>query len=98
LLENIQYKRKGIVELQRRRYKNPILYNRNFVKGADLVNIQYEQLMPLVLPYQNAENAFRVILRFCYTEDGTVVHTSPTFGADDAKVAKEATEIPPMLF
>jgi isoleucyl-tRNA synthetase len=49
-------------------------------KGADLVNIQYEQLMPLVLPYQNAENAFRVILGdFVTTEDGTgIVHTSPT--------------------
>lgn len=69
-------------------------------KGADLVDIRYEQLMPLVLPYQNAENAFRVILGdFVTTEDGTgIVHTSPTFGADDAKVAKEATpEIPPML-
>jgi isoleucyl-tRNA synthetase len=40
-------------------------------KGADLVNIQYEQLMPLVLPYQNAENAFRVILGDFTTEDGT---------------------------
>jgi isoleucyl-tRNA synthetase len=69
-------------------------------KGADLVGIKYEQLMPLVLPYQNAENAFRVIAGdFVTTEDGTgIVHTSPTFGADDAKVAKEATpEIPPML-
>lgn len=69
-------------------------------KGADLVDIRYEQLMPLVLPYQNAENAFRVISGdFVTTEDGTgIVHTAPTFGADDAKVAKEATpEIPPML-
>ncbi|MBE0390648.1 isoleucine--tRNA ligase [Flavobacterium sp. PL002] len=69
-------------------------------KGADLVGIKYEQLMPLVLPYQNAENAFRVISGdFVTTEDGTgIVHTSPTFGADDAKVAKEATpEVPPML-
>ncbi|TDE03933.1 isoleucine--tRNA ligase [Flavobacterium sandaracinum] len=69
-------------------------------KGADLVDIRYEQLMPLVLPYQNAANAFRVIAGdFVTTEDGTgIVHTSPTFGADDAKVAKEATpEIPPML-
>ncbi|RTY88403.1 isoleucine--tRNA ligase [Flavobacterium sp. RSP15] len=69
-------------------------------KGADLVDIRYEQLMPLVLPYQNAENAFRVISGdFVTTEDGTgIVHTSPTFGADDARVAKEATpEIPPML-
>ncbi|MDD2674225.1 MAG: isoleucine--tRNA ligase [Flavobacterium sp.] len=69
-------------------------------KGADLVDIRYEQLMPLVLPYQNSENAFRVISGdFVTTEDGTgIVHTSPTFGADDAKVAKEATpEIPPML-
>ncbi len=69
-------------------------------KGSDLVDIRYEQLMPLVLPYQNAENAFRVISGdFVTTDEGTgIVHTSPTFGADDAKVAKEATpEIPPML-
>ena len=69
-------------------------------KGADLVGIKYEQLMPLVLPYQNPENAFRVISGdFVTTEDGTgIVHTSPTFGADDAKVAKEAIpEVPPML-
>ena len=69
-------------------------------KGADLVGILYEQLMPLALPYQNPENAFRVISGdFVTTEDGTgIVHTAPTFGADDAKVAKEATpEVPPML-
>ena len=69
-------------------------------KGSDLVGIRYEQLMPLVLPYQNPENAFRVISGdFVTTEDGTgIVHTAPTFGADDAKVAKEATpEVPPML-
>jgi isoleucyl-tRNA synthetase len=69
-------------------------------KGSDLVEIRYEQLMPLALPYQNPENAFRVIAGdFVTTEDGTgIVHTAPTFGADDAKVAKEATpEVPPML-
>lgn len=70
------------------------------VKGTDLVNATYEQLIDYVLPYQNAENAFRVISGdFVTTEDGTgIVHTSPTFGADDAMVAKQATpEIPPML-
>jgi len=69
-------------------------------KGADLVEIRYEQLLPFTLPYQNPENAFRVIAGdFVTTEDGTgIVHTSPTFGADDAKVAKEAVpEVPPML-
>ncbi|PTT01730.1 isoleucine--tRNA ligase [Pedobacter sp. HMWF019] len=69
-------------------------------KGADLVGIRYEQLLPYTLPYQNPENAFRVISGdFVTTEDGTgIVHTAPTFGADDAKVAKEATpEVPPML-
>ena len=69
-------------------------------KGADLVGIRYEQLLPWILPYQNPENAFRVISGdFVTTEDGTgIVHTAPTFGADDAKVAKEATpEVPPML-
>jgi len=69
-------------------------------KGADLVGIKYEQLLPYTLPYQNPENAFRVISGdFVTTEDGTgIVHTAPTFGADDALVAKQATpEVPPML-
>ena len=69
-------------------------------KGADLVGIRYEQLMKLAFPFQTPENAFRVIAGdFVTTEDGTgIVHTAPTFGADDAKVAKEATpEVPPML-
>jgi isoleucyl-tRNA synthetase len=69
-------------------------------KGTDLVGIRYEQLLPYVLPYQHAEHAFRVISGdFVTTEDGTgIVHTAPTFGADDARVAKEAVpEVPPML-
>jgi len=69
-------------------------------KGADFLESKYEQLMPYVLPYQNPENAFRVIAGdFVTTEDGTgIVHTAPTFGADDAMVAKKATpEVPPML-
>ncbi len=70
------------------------------VKGADLIGIKYEQLLPYVLPYQNPENAFRVIGgNFVTTEDGTgIVHTAPTFGADDAMAAKLATPpVPPML-
>lgn len=69
-------------------------------KGIELVGIKYEQLLTYALPYQNPENAFRVISGdFVTTEDGTgIVHTAPTFGADDAKVAKEAIpEVPPML-
>lgn len=60
--------------------------------GADLVGMTYEQLMPLALPYENADQAFRVIPGdFVTTEDGTgIVHTAPTFGADDAKVAADA--------
>ncbi|MEE9349781.1 MAG: isoleucine--tRNA ligase [Flavobacteriaceae bacterium] len=69
-------------------------------KGADLVDVTYEQLLPYTLPYQNPENAFRVIAGdFVTTEDGTgIVHTAPTFGQDDAMVAKQAIpEVPPML-
>ncbi|WP_339611336.1 isoleucine--tRNA ligase [uncultured Planktosalinus sp.] len=69
-------------------------------KGKDLEGIRYEQLMPYALPHNNPENAFRVILGdFVTTEDGTgIVHTAPTFGADDALVAKQAEpEVPPLL-
>ncbi len=69
-------------------------------KGSDLLEIRYEQLIDYISPYENAENAFRVIAGdFVTTEDGTgIVHTAPTFGADDAFVAKQAVpEIPPML-
>jgi isoleucyl-tRNA synthetase len=69
-------------------------------KGKDLVGITYEQLLPYALPNDHPENAFRIISGdFVTTEDGTgIVHTAPTFGADDAMVAKQATpEVPPML-
>ncbi len=72
----------------------------NECKGQDLVGTTYEQLLPYVLPHNNPENAFRVISGdFVTTEDGTgIVHTAPTFGADDALVAKQAQpEIPPLL-
>ena len=69
-------------------------------KGNELLESRYEQLLPYALPHNNPENAFRVIAGdFVTTEDGTgIVHTAPTFGADDAKVAKEASpEVPPLL-
>ena len=69
-------------------------------KGSDLVNIKYEQLLDYALPYQNPMDAFRVIAGdFVTVEDGTgIVHTAPTFGADDAIVAKQAVpEVPPLL-
>ncbi len=67
-------------------------------KGKDLTGIKYEQLLPYALPYENPEKAFVVIPgNFVTTEDGTgIVHIAPTFGQDDAKVAKEAG-VPPML-
>ncbi len=70
------------------------------VLGKDLVEARYEQLLDYVQPYHHPEQAFRVIAGdFVTTEDGTgIVHTSPTFGADDAMVAKNATpEVPAML-
>lgn len=64
-------------------------------KGEHLEGIEYEQLLPYVQPDRPA---FRVILGdFVTTEDGTgVVHTSPTFGADDFRVA-QAAGIPPIM-
>jgi len=70
-------------------------------KGADLVGMEYEQLIPWVKPvevneqgeWQDAsDKAFRVIPGdYVTTEDGTgIVHIAPTFGADDAFVARAA--------
>ena len=71
------------------------------INGKDLEGIKYEQIWSdSPLPADNPENAFRVILGdFVSTEEGTgIVHTAPTFGADDAKVAKEASpQVPPLL-
>ena len=72
----------------------------NSFLGKDLVGISYEQLLDYALPNDHPENAFRIISGdFVTIEDGTgIVHTAPTFGADDAIVAKQATpEIPPLL-
>ena len=69
-------------------------------KGTDLVGMKYEQLFPWVKPCEISngkltiknDEAFRVIPGdYVTTEDGTgIVHIAPTFGADDAKVAKDA--------
>lgn len=69
-------------------------------KGTDLAGLHYQQLMPWVKPcalegdkvIDKSAEAFRVIPGdYVTTEDGTgIVHIAPTFGADDAKVAKDA--------
>lgn len=66
--------------------------------GEKLIGIKYQQLLPYCLPAENPENAFRVISGdFVTTDEGTgIVHTAPTFGVDDARVAKEAG-VPAML-
>ena len=70
-------------------------------KGIDLIGIRYEQLWDEApLPMHHPENAFRVISGdFVTTSEGTgIVHTAPTFGADDALVAKEAIpEVPALV-
>ena len=62
------------------------------------MGIGYEQLIPWAQPMSDADQAFRVIAGdFVTTEDGTgIVHTAPTFGADDARVAA-AAGVPPLL-
>jgi len=59
--------------------------------GKQLLGISYEQLMPYIQPFYDADKAFQVIAGdFVTTEDGTgVVHISPTFGADDFRAAKQ---------
>ena len=68
------------------------------LKGHELVGLRYEALLDWALPMDHPEAAFRVIPGdFVTTEDGTgIVHTAPTFGADDARVAKDAG-VPAML-
>ncbi len=63
-------------------------------KGKDLIGIGYEQLIPWFNP---GEGAFRVISGdYVTTDDGTgIVHIAPTFGADDARVAKNFG-VPPL--
>ncbi len=65
------------------------------IKGSDLQDMRFEQLMPYVQP---EGNAFRVIVGdFVSTEDGTgIVHIAPTFGADDFRVAKQ-NDVPPIM-
>ena len=77
--------------------KTPFFIQSTF-KGSQLFGIQYHQLLPWALPMEHAELAFKIITGdFVTTEDGTgIVHTAPTFGADDAKVAKEHG-VPPLL-
>ena len=68
------------------------------ISGADLCGARYEQLLDWAEPMEGVSEAFRIIPGdFVTTEDGTgIVHTAPTFGADDARVAS-AAGVPPML-
>ena len=62
-------------------------------KGTALEGLRYEQLIPWVKPTEVSDKgSFRIILGdYVTTEDGTgIVHIAPTFGADDARVAKKA--------
>jgi len=65
-------------------------------KGADLVGMEYQQLLPWIKPM--SEGAFFVISGdYVTTEDGTgIVHIAPNFGADDANVARKAG-VPPIV-
>ena len=69
--------------------------------GKQIIGMKYHQIWDdAPLPNDSPENAFRIIAGdFVTTEDGTgIVHTAPTFGADDAIAARNAKpEIPPML-
>lgn len=88
-----------LIEYKEGDKKIPYYVVKEFI-GKDLVGITYEQLLPYALPNDNPENAFRIISGdFVTVEDGTgIVHTAPTFGADDALVAKQASpEVPPLL-
>lgn len=64
-------------------------------KGAELAGMEYEQLIPWMNP---GENSFKVLVGdFVTTEDGTgIVHIAPTFGADDARIAK-VNDVPALL-
>ncbi|MBI1317174.1 isoleucine--tRNA ligase [bacterium] len=67
-------------------------------RGSDLAGLAYEPLFDWIRPLHEADKAYRIIEGdYVSTEDGTgMVHIAPTFGADDARVAKQAG-IPPML-
>ena len=62
-------------------------------KGSELEGVRYQQLIPWVKPTETSEQgSFRIILGdYVTTDDGTgIVHIAPTFGADDARVARKA--------
>jgi len=95
-----EVKNKSDLNYSPKKDKKIPFYINDILKGQELINIKYEQIwIDSPLPYDNPENAFRVIEGdFVTTEDGTgIVHTAPTFGADDARVAKLANPPIPAL-
>lgn len=96
----VEVKTKEALQAYEKRQKQIPYYLGDEIKGNALVGIRYQQLWDEApLPSENPDDAFRVIAGdFVTTEEGTgIVHTAPTFGADDAKVAMEAKPpIPPL--
>ena len=95
-----EVKTKDALQAYEKHQKQIPYYLGDEIKGNALVGIRYQQLWDEApLPSENPDDAFRVIAGdFVTTEEGTgIVHTAPTFGADDAKVAMEAKPpIPPL--
>ena len=96
----VEVKTKDALQAYENRQKQIPYYLGDEIRGNALVGIRYQQLWDEApLPSENPDDAFRVIAGdFVTTEEGTgIVHTAPTFGADDAKVAMEAQPpIPPL--
>ena len=102
IIDNEYYESDNLQDLMEYEFnakKIPFVKIKSFL-GKELENIKYEQLIDYATPHENPKDAFRIILGdFVTTTDGTgIVHTAPTFGADDALVAKSAKPpVPPML-
>jgi isoleucyl-tRNA synthetase len=64
---------------------------------ADLVGIRYEQLLPFALPYQNPENAFRVISGDFVIDDGTGMYIQHQLLVRMKSSERSKTEVPPLL-
>ncbi len=96
----IQVDSSQFLSLESTKKKIPFLIV-NEIMGDKLIDIRYEKIWEEAPdPYENRENAYRVISGdFVTTDEGTgIVHTAPTFGADDALAASQATPpVPPLL-
>ncbi|XBT18350.1 MAG: isoleucine--tRNA ligase [Candidatus Shikimatogenerans sp. Tduv] len=89
--KKIYYKKKKLFNFCKKKKKIPYYIIKKNIKGKNLINIKYKQIIKWIIPYKNNKNFFKIYnANYVSSKEGTgIVHLAPNFGIDDYLLAKK---------